>query len=281
MPQVPSRSRSPGFTLVELLVVIAIIGVLIGLLLPAVQAAREAARRASCLSNLRQVGLALHSYHDTHATFPAGGWIALYNQPLSKNMNMGWSVSVLPWVEQRALFDSMNLSFPYSTPANQTACFTVLSVYLCPSEPRTSDRARYPGDPFESGDSDYGGMFGERALSGPTALNNPPRGAMIFNACLTVADILDGTSHTLQIGEHPEAINALWPSGHNVFDQSDSINARPKYEYGEELASRHPGGVNSLMADGSARFLKQTLDKKTLGALCTRDGGEIVGDSAY
>ena len=90
-----------GFTLIELLVVISIIGVLIALLLPAVQSAREAARRSQCAGNLKQVGIALQGYHDAFNTFPAGGWIASPTQPLTKNMNMGWSAAVLPWLEQR------------------------------------------------------------------------------------------------------------------------------------------------------------------------------------
>jgi len=261
--------------------VIAIIGVLVALLLPAVQAAREAARRAACQNNLRQIGLALHSYHDSHGTFPAGGWITLYNLPLTKNMNAGWSSAILPWVEQRALYDSLNFSLPYKSVVNETACNTVLAVYLCPSQPRQSPRTRYPGDPFESGRGDYGGMYGERTLSGPAARNDPPRGAMIFNVCVGISDILDGTANTIQVGEAPEAINALWPSGHNIFDQSDAINARPPYEHGSELASQHPGGAHVLCGDGSAKFLKETLDRRTLGALCTRDGGEIISGSAY
>src|ERR1700738_5195496 len=100
----PRRVRA--FTLIELLVVIAIIAVLIALLLPAVQAAREAARRLQCVNNLKQIGIALHAC-------PAGGWIALFQQPLTNYLNVGWSASVLPWLEQRALFDGLNFSFPY------------------------------------------------------------------------------------------------------------------------------------------------------------------------
>ncbi len=104
---------------------------------------------------------------------------------------------------------------------------------------------------------------------------------MIFNQNVSLVDILDGSSSTLMIGEAPEAINAMWASGHNVFDQSAPINARPPSEFGEELTSQHPGGVNALMADGSARFFKQTIDRKVLGGLCTRAGGEILSQDSY
>jgi prepilin-type N-terminal cleavage/methylation domain-containing protein/prepilin-type processing-associated H-X9-DG protein len=274
-------TRRPGFTLIELLVVIAIIGVLIALLLPAVQMAREAARRIQCTNNLKQIGIALHAYHDSHNCFPSGGWIALFGQPATQNMNTGWSVSVLPWLEQRALFDAMNLSVVYDHDANSTATRTVLSVYLCPSEPRKSMWNRYPGDRFDHGDSDYGGMYGERGLSSPTANNNPPRGAMIFNQPIPLSMITDGASQTIQIGEHPEAINAMWASGHNLFDQAFPINARPAVEFGEELTSAHPGGVHTLFADGSVHLLRDQTDRKVLAALCTRDGGEVVSSESY
>jgi prepilin-type N-terminal cleavage/methylation domain-containing protein/prepilin-type processing-associated H-X9-DG protein len=276
----PSQSRR-AFTLIELLVVIAIIAVLIALLLPAVQAAREAARRISCVSNLKQIGIALHGYHDVHNTFPAGGWIAIPTQPKTLNMNMGWSAAVLPWLEQRALYDGLNVNLPYNDPTNSTAAYTVLQVYLCPSEPRKTYWNQSPGDVFASADADYGGMYGPRGLSSPTFTNNPPCGPMIFNQNISLAQITDGTSQTIQVGEDPEAINAMWISGHNIFDQSAPINARPPTEYGEELTSQHPGGVNTLFGDGSVHFLKNQTNPIPLAALCTRALGEVISSDSY
>jgi prepilin-type N-terminal cleavage/methylation domain-containing protein/prepilin-type processing-associated H-X9-DG protein len=305
----------PGFTLIELLVVIAIIAVLIALLLPAVQAAREAARRIQCVNNLKQIGIALHGYHDTNNTFPAGGWIAVYGQPSTNNMNIGWSAVVLPWLEQSALYGGLNFSYPYNNAVNSTAAYTVLQVYLCPSEPRKSYWNQYPGpsqpDPYPSADADYGGMYGPRGLV-PGFKNNPPAGPMIFNQCIGLVQITDGASQTIEVGEDPEAINAMWVSGHNIFDQSAPINARPPSEFGEELTSQHPGGVNTLFADGSVHFLarppsefgeeltsqhpggvntlfadgsvhflKNTTNVVPLAALCTRAMGEIVDASSY
>jgi prepilin-type N-terminal cleavage/methylation domain-containing protein/prepilin-type processing-associated H-X9-DG protein len=279
-----SRSRAVrGFTLIELLVVTAIIAVLIALLLPAVQAAREAARRNSCVSNLKQIGIALHGYHDTNNTFPAGGWISLPAQPQTINMNMGWSAVVLPWLEQTALYSELNFSFPYNVAVNSTAAYTVLEVYLCPSEPRKTYWNQSPGpppDPYPSADADYGGMYGPRGLV-PGFTDNPPAGPMIFNQCISLAQITDGASQTIAVGEDPEAINAMWVSGHNTFDQSAPINARPPSEYGEELTSQHPGGVNTLFADGSVHFLKNTTNVVPLAALCTRALGEVLSSDSY
>ncbi|HEY2159410.1 MAG TPA: DUF1559 domain-containing protein [Isosphaeraceae bacterium] len=274
------RRHRRGFTLIELLVVIAIIAVLIALLLPAVQAAREAARRVSCVNNLKQIGIGLHGYHDANNTFPAGGWIALFNQPTTVNMNVGWSAAVLPWLEQNAVYGGLNLSYPYSTAVNSTAAYTVLQVYLCPSEPRKTLWNQLPGDPFPSSDADYGGVYGPRGLN-PGFTNNPPAGPMIFNQCIGLAQITDGASQTIAVGEDPEAINAMWASGHNIFDQSAPINARPPTEFGEELTSQHPGGVNTLFADGSVHFLKNTTANAPLAALCTRALGEVVSSDSY
>ena len=271
----------PAFTLIELLVVIAIIAVLIALLLPAVQAAREAARRIQCVSNLKQIGIALHGYHDSHNTFPAGGWIADPTRPLTVNMNMGWSAAVLPWLEQRPLYDGLNVSLVYDSAANYTAAYKVLQIYLCPSEPRKTLWNLNPDDTFSHADADYGGMYGPRGLSSPTFTNSPPTGPMIFNQNISLAQITDGSSQTIEVGEDPEAINAMWVSGHNIFDQSAPINARPPTEFGEELTSQHPGGVNTLFGDGSVHFLKNTMEVHALASVCTRNLGEIVDNNSY
>jgi prepilin-type N-terminal cleavage/methylation domain-containing protein/prepilin-type processing-associated H-X9-DG protein len=281
-PRPPYRDKR-GFTLIELLVVIAIIAVLIALLLPAVQAAREAARRISCVSNLKQIGIALHGYLDANNTFPAGGWIAIFGQPSTSNMNMGWSASVLPWLEQNAVYGGLNFSYPYNNAGNSTAAYTVLQVYLCPSEPRKTYWNQAPGppiDPYPSADADYGGMYGPRAL-GSGFTNNPPAGAMVFGQCIGLAQITDGASQTIIVGEDPEAINAMWVSGHNIFDQSAPINARPRSEFGEELTSQHPGGVNVVFADGSVHFLKNSTALPPLAALCTRALGEVLSSDSY
>ena len=173
MQRAPTRQSThpPAFTLIELLVVIAIIGVLIALLLPAVQAAREAARRAQCTSTSSRLASRLHGYHDASNTFPAGGWIALPTQPQTANMNIGWSAVVLPWLEQRALFmTALNLNFPYGDRSNSTAGHTVLTVYLCPSEPQANVlEPRCRRHLSTSADADYGGMYGPRGLAFPDA----------------------------------------------------------------------------------------------------------------
>ncbi|HVX14140.1 MAG TPA: DUF1559 domain-containing protein [Pirellulales bacterium] len=276
--RLPAVGRPTAFTLIELLVVIAIIGILVALLVPAVQAARESARRSQCIDNLRQIGIALHAYHDTFRTFPSGGWIKS-TDPTTANMNIGWSAVILPWLEQEPLFRQLNFNVPYNAAANSQPGYTVLPIYICPSEPRTTFWNRAPGDNYDFADADYGGMYGPRALSFPSDVNNPPRGVMIFNQPISLAQVRDGASQTLQVGEAPEAINAMWISGHNIFDQCCPINARPATEFGEELTSQHPNGVNTLFADGSGHFLLETINNVVLSALCTRSGGETMSGS--
>ena len=131
--------RSRGFTLIELLVVIAIIGILVALLVPAVQAAREAARRMQCTNNLKQIGVALHSYHDSQRSFPVGAFAPHHVRPADQNA-VSWRASILPQLEQSALYNAFNFSVPLNSEESgamgYTAWMTNVNVWLCPSETR-------------------------------------------------------------------------------------------------------------------------------------------------
>src|SRR5436190_16360728 len=157
------KNRS-GFTLIELLVVIAIIGVLIALLLPAVQKVREAANRTQCLNNLKQMGLALHNYHDTHKSFPPGIVSTLANPswkmtPGNCNseppeLGPGWSffAFMLPYVEQDNLYKSIRFDLQITDPANADARHTFVKTYLCPSDTQPRIIQVYDcGNPLSAG----------------------------------------------------------------------------------------------------------------------------------
>lgn len=197
-----------GFTLVELLVVIAIIGVMVGLLLPAVQAAREAARRMSCSNNLKQIGLGLHNYHDTHRVFPAGFYMNNDNYatgtaktPQLLANGLAWSTMILPFIEQAPLYDlvqTQTLSFGRhwelangAPPANAIAAArTGISSYNCPSDTLgliNTKRANY-------GTNNYLGNSGNAA-----AIDR--HGIFWVNSRVLMRDILDGTSNTVMVVE--------------------------------------------------------------------------------
>jgi prepilin-type processing-associated H-X9-DG protein len=249
---------------VELLVVMAIIALLIGLLLPAVQRVREAASATRCKNNLHQIGLAMHGYLADRGTFPPGGieWRPPGN---TTQRQLAWSAFILPYLEQEPLYRRLDLTTPFDSPQNAPAAARVLAIYICPTSRR--ELPTIDG----RGASDYGGIFGERI----TSPNQPPKGAMIYDVAFRVADIPDGTSTTLLVGEDSRFPDMQWINGGNLFDQAFAINQAPVFE--NDLRSDHPGGVNVLFADGSARFLRETLDLRILAAICTRAGGEPVG----
>ncbi len=225
-------SRSGGFTLIELLVVIAIIGVLAALLLPAVQAAREAARRAQCTNNLKQIGVALHNYYDTHQVFPPG-YVSAINPTITDacaqdaenadSVDLGpgwaWGSMILPQMEQKALFDSINFSIPVSNPYNQndTASTTLVAAYLCPSDagPDIVPVFRDPPDPASPGTytgtaiddyvarGNYVGMFGTGEICAASGATNGGLANGIFfrNSRTSPAMITDGSSQTIAVGE--------------------------------------------------------------------------------
>jgi prepilin-type N-terminal cleavage/methylation domain-containing protein len=267
-----------AFTLVELLVVIAIIGVLVALLLPAVQAAREAGRRAQCQNNLRQVGIGLQAYHDTWKAFPRGGWS-------STSANLSWGAAILPHIEEQPLFLRLNRDKPYTDPSNLAVGSTVLPVFICPTSSKemlTKKSADLPSTSTHMyARTDYGAVNGERALRASTATNVPERGAMILEKNISLAQITDGASHTILIGESPEGLHSLWFGVRNLFDQSAPINAPATYasqyvfyDYGQEISSYHPDGALVLLADGSVHFLSESISPQTLSALCSREGND-------
>ncbi len=208
-------------TLVELLVVIAIISLLIALMLPAVQAAREAARRGSCLNNLKQLGVALHNYHDSHGEFPPGAvgpvgpdprYIALKHHALGSYL--------LPYVEQHGLAEQYRWDVSFFDPPNQPVVNTQLKVWQCPSAEanRIHDGSLVTvapplnvGHPGTAACGDYAGMLSVDAelarrglidsVSGPRTESGNLAGVFTLNGTTRLADILDGTTHTMMMAE--------------------------------------------------------------------------------
>jgi len=272
----PYRTRASGFSLVELLVVITIIGVLIALLLPAVQAAREAARRVSCLNHLRQIGIGLQNYHAACGRFPPGGIEPTFL--VSTGRQYAWSALILPQIEQESLSAKIDFTKPSYAPANATAAATVISTYLCPSTPRSSPLVQGRGA------TDYGGLYGENIAPHPTDGSwVAENGVMIYDRAFSIRDISDGTSNTLAVAENamfPVWTDGQWINGLNIFDQKYGINFMPAdpRSLEDEIRSAHPGGADGAFCDGSARFLGDTMDIRTLKAILTRAGGEVVGE---
>ena len=197
--------KSAGFTLVELLVVITIIGILISLLLPAIQAAREAARRMQCTNNLKQQALAVHLYHDLLGSFPAslvfsenqwGGW--------------GWSAKILPYVEQTNIGSLINYNYAMNhyLASNAMLLKTILPFYQCPTPPLTLSAccSNYPPDGKSVAEMSYAAIVTHTALAATSAASNNASsfkgsGCIFLNSGVRLAEIVDGSSQTLLIGE--------------------------------------------------------------------------------
>jgi prepilin-type N-terminal cleavage/methylation domain-containing protein/prepilin-type processing-associated H-X9-DG protein len=307
--------RRTGFTLIELLVVIAVIAVLISLLMPAVQAAREAARRAQCINNLKQIGLAIHNYHDVVGAFPPG----YVSRPGADGDNAGtgwgWAAMILPQLEQAPLYGSINFSLPIEGPANQTARLTQLGVFVCPTDTSfvpqftvvdDSTSSTALGSPIcDVASSDYVGCFGTGDVSD---IPGRDRGEGLFfrNSLVRISNVTDGTSQTIAVGEKSQNLaRATWtgavahaavpitelqaedglsPEGGGAMVLShtgelDGPNSRPAHA--DQFWARHPGGVNFTFADGSVRFIKEKRPLAIFQSLATRQGGEVVSSDAY
>ncbi|UUO05916.1 DUF1559 domain-containing protein [Blastopirellula sp. J2-11] len=273
------RLSKRGFTLVELLVVIAIIGVLIALLLPAVQQAREAARRMQCSNNLKQIGLALHNYHDTFnalpplAITPIGDPDDPGDFPMAGAVeSWGWTAFLLPFIEENNLYETAGIAKGVQLGTQLTLANTVVSGYRCPSD--TGAAVDDPAQRFMNGaGSNYGAY--NNSLSGN--LTKTADGGFNLNLSRKFRDVTDGLSNTLAIGESCSRLNGQtmslksWAGCREGKDGNclDEVGLSGRWpindttgnidQKGEALSSLHPGGAQTLRFDGSAHFLSENI----------------------
>ena len=307
-----------AFTLIELLVVIAIIAVLIALLLPAVQQAREAARRSQCKNNLKQIGLAMHNYHDTVRVFPPGNAVQAYGVGYTNwrgNGNIGPNLCafILPYLDQAPLynrfnFDAMAVDIDNTSgdPVQFAIVKTILPAYLCPSS-STDSLLTYNGYVGQQGATHYVGIAG----STPSA--TPATSGMFYKrSSVSIAKITDGTSNTIMVGEYSgvckgTAIGTVqtnaqatdrrtgttWygtyddGAGTMIWGPYKTVTYSPNSfyntsyssnQFNQSLKSQHVGGVHALMADGSVRFISENIQLQTLLNLSDIADGNVIGE---
>lgn len=321
------KTRRSGFTLIELLVVIAIIAVLIALLLPAVQQAREAARRTQCKNSFKQLGLALHNYHDTFGGLPMAKNTTSANAPT----NFPAQARILPYLDQAPLYTQINFSLKPTDPANATAWAYTVPAFRCASD---ADSMQAIAGGRNNYYTNYGTIIGNSLPSttvGGTNYGMPmPDGVMYQDSFIRLGDITDGTSgtammsertlgdgsngistrksDTFQPGVYPaDANEALtmcratnitdltkqgksnsgvsWLSPdhtttyyYHVLPPNDLSCMYPPSRISTTANSRHTGGVQLLLCDGSVRFVSENIDINVWRALGTRRGGEVVSE---
>lgn len=236
---VPPRSGNNVLLIVALCMIPVFLlcsGVLVGLLLPAVQAAREAARRMQCSNNLKQIGLAMYNYESVYKSFPPA-----YTVDENGNKLHSWRTLLLPFMEQQALYQQIDLSKPWNDPANAHLQGIAVQTYACPSTQLA------PGMTTYQVVVDNAGVFqGSKSLP--------------------LRQITDGTSNTLGVVEAPAANAVHW------MEPSDLD--MPKFITGLSGKTSHTMGFNAQLMDGSVRFISRSIDQKMLEAMVTAGGGE-------
>jgi prepilin-type N-terminal cleavage/methylation domain-containing protein len=305
-----------AFTLVELLVVIAIIGILVALLLPAVQSAREAARRMSCSNNLKQIGLALHNYHDSFKQFPpekimrrrpTGELICQPGGGQQWDADPGnWAILLLPYVEQKNQYDLINWSRRYNQTPNTPVFRNQYPVYTCPSNiKRKLSGAGVAGWSF-TGNTEichYLAVIGtawsvKTGTGANVECNDNGNGMFHQESGVGMAEVVDGTSNTFLVAEglgyeprHPTVVGngtcTPGPVNRNVvcdgrglrISITTHMNVPPNgISRWFAASSFHPGGLQVTMADGSAHFISNTINNVTWRALSTKAGSEAVSN---
>jgi type II secretory pathway pseudopilin PulG len=219
-------------------------GILIALLLPAVQSAREAARRAQSRNNLKQIGLALHNYHDSHKSFPIGGTFSEDGQG-----HHGWMTALLPYMDGMHLYGQIDQSQPWNSPRNQPTFNLVLPYYQNPSVPEKTDAQGY-------------------------ALAHYAGNSQVLkkNEAISLADISDGPSNTVLAGD-VSAGHQPWGSPENTRDPATGIGASPT-----QFGSVHVGVCQMLLGDGAVRAISNNVNPAVLKAIASPAGNETVGD---
>jgi prepilin-type N-terminal cleavage/methylation domain-containing protein/prepilin-type processing-associated H-X9-DG protein len=310
--RIAAPRRPWGFTLIELLVVIAIIGLLLALLLPAVQQIRESARRTQCRNHLKQIGLALENYHSTHQVFPP----ASIREPGFEDNGRDrprttWMISLLPFIDQAPLYQTVDMSLTTDDPANASIRTTMLASYLCPTD-IGSEAVFEPRLGITYRRSNYAASFGAGSWGINHWKQSQYRGVMGQNASVNHAGITDGASNTVSAGEvriqaSPRDNRGVWafhaPGASSVGLDCDSycrsINGHSNSDWipycdpmpnGLECTfqntadsnagprSRHVGGAHLLFCDGSVRFVNELMDQMILNAIFTSQHHEAVSD---
>jgi prepilin-type processing-associated H-X9-DG protein len=248
-PKHPKASSGTPIMVVLIVLVVGFFGcggVLIALLLPAVQAAREASRRMACANNLKQIGLALHNYHDTYKTFPPAYIADADGKPMHS-----WRVLILPFIESSHVYQQYDFNEPWNGPNNSQLAHMMPAVYRCPTDPViTTNTTAY------------------LAISGKGSVFNDGQGSSIMN-------ITDGASNTILVTEVAgSTVHWMEPRDLDLNTMQMAINAT---EDGTTISSHHPGGAQVIFADGAVRFLADSLDPNTLRLLLQKDDGQAVG----